>query len=223
MSGPLVAFPLNSRTHKIEASTEADKIPSNREAYVVARIPYPRRDEYSPELSDLLNKMPRVGVVEMLTHAPRLAESVLRLLQAQFTSLELSLRHRELLILTVAGKIGCDYEYQQHIPISAAAGVEPALREALWTGNFDNSPPVTNDDHALIEFVGLIVDGPKIDEDKLTEFRSYFSDREVVEILQLVGSYWGLGRLCTILDVDVEISDNLDAINAISNLPDPIG
>jgi len=189
----------------------------------VARIPYPRRDEYPPELSEMLAKMPRVGVVEMLAHAPRLAEGSLRLLQAQFTSLELSLRHRELVILTVAGKIGCDYEYQQHIPISAAAGVEPGLREALWTGNLDDSPPVTGDDHALIEFVGLIVDCPKIDENKLTEVRSYFSDREVVEILQLVGCYWGLGRLCTILDVDVEISDNLDAINAISNLPEGIG
>jgi len=99
--------------------------------------------------------------------------------------------------------------------------VEPALREALWTGKLDDSPPLTDDDNALIEFVGLIVDCPKIDEGKLTEVRSHFSDREVVEILQLVGCYWGLGRLCTILDVDVEISDNLDAINGISNLPDP--
>jgi len=169
----------------------------NEETHVMARIPYPRRDEYPPELSELLGKMPRVGVVEMLAHAPRLAEAVLRLLQAQFTSLELSLRHRELLILTVAGKIGCDYEYQQHIPISAAAGVEPALREALWAGKLDGSPPLTDDDRALIEFVGLIVDCPKIDEEKLTEVRSHFSDREVVEILQLVGCYWGLGRLCT--------------------------
>ena len=101
--------------------------------------------------------------------------------------------------------------------------MEPTLREALWTGNLDDSPPVPDDDHALIEFVGLIGDSPKIDEDKLTEVRSHFSDRGIVEILQLVGCYWGLGRLCTILEVDVEISDNLDAINAISNLPDPSG
>jgi alkylhydroperoxidase family enzyme len=159
----------------------------------------------------------------MLAHAPQLAEALLRLLQAQFTSLELSLRHRELVILTVAGKIGCDYEYQQHIPISAAAGVEPALREALWTGNLAGTPPVADSDNTLIEFVGLIVNYPTIGEDKLTEVRSHFSDREIVEIIQLVGCYWGLGRLCRFLDVDIELSDNLDAINAISNLPDSVG
>ena len=185
----------------------------------MARIPYPRPDEYPPALSALLAKMPRVGVIEMLAHAPRLAEDLLRLLQAQFTSLELSLRHRELLILTVAGKIGCEYEYQQHVPISTAAGVEAALREALWAGNLDGAPPLSDDDGTLVEFVGLIVDSPKIDEDTFARVRSHFSDREIVEILQLTGCYWGLGRLCTILDVDVEFSDNLDAINGISNLP----
>jgi alkylhydroperoxidase family enzyme len=193
------------------------------EGHIMARIPYPRQDEYPPELAELLAKMPRIGVIEMLAHAPQLAEALLRLLQTQFTSLELSLRHRELVILTVAGKVGCDYEYQQHIPISTAAGVEPALREALWTGNLDGSPPVADKDNTLIEFVGLIVDYPTISEDKLSEVRSHFSNREIVEIIQLVGCYWGLGRLCRFLDVDVEFSDNLEAINAISGLPDPAG
>jgi alkylhydroperoxidase family enzyme len=168
----------------------------------VARIPYPSPDGYPPELADLLATMPRVGVVEMLGHAPRLAAALLRLLQAQFTSLELSLRHRELVILTVAGKIGCDYEHQQHIPISAAAGVETELREALWAGGLAGLP-VSDDDGTLIEFVGLVVDHPTIAEATFARVRSHFSDREIVEILQLVGCYWGLGRLCTILAVDV--------------------
>jgi hypothetical protein len=78
---------------------------------------------------------------------------------------------------------------------------------------------VRDEDNTFIEFVGLTVDFPTVDQNQLTKVRFCFSDQEIVKILQLVCCCWGLGRLCTILDIDVEISDNLDAINAISHLP----
>lgn len=33
--------------------------------------------------------------------------------------------------------------------------------------------------------------------------RRYFSDREIVEILQVTGYYWSFGRIATVLDVEV--------------------
>ena len=41
------------------------------------------------------------------------------------------------------------------------------------------------------------------------------------EILQLVGFYWGLGRLCTALDIEIETPDGLTSVNAVANLNNP--
>ena len=48
--------------------------------------------------------------------------------------------------------------------------------------------------------------------------QEYHSDRQIVEILQLVGFYWGLGRFCTVLDLEIETSNDLTAVNAVANL-----
>jgi alkylhydroperoxidase family enzyme len=46
----------------------------------------------------------------------------------------------------------------------------------------------------------------------------HFSDREIVEVLQLIGFYWGLGRLCTVLDLEIETATDLSSVNAVANL-----
>jgi alkylhydroperoxidase family enzyme len=58
-----------------------------------------------------------------------------------------------------------------------------------------------------------------MDDEQLALIRSHFSDREIVEILQLAGFYWGLGRLCTILEIDIETAEDLESINAVANFP----
>ena len=47
--------------------------------------------------------------------------------------------------------------------------------------------------------------------------REYFSEREIVEILQLVGFYWGLGRLCTVLDLVLTLMVGLALCGLVKN------
>jgi alkylhydroperoxidase family enzyme len=185
----------------------------------MARITYPSREQLPAELAQMLNQMPRHAPVDMLAHSPHVAAQALRLAQAQFTSLELSIRNRELLILSVAAHEGCEYEYAQHVPASEAAGVESALREAIWRRDVDTAS-LAADDRVLLAFVGAVLDAPQIDETEVLVARRHFSDREVVEILQLVGFYWGLGRLCTVLDLEIDAPDGLTSLEAVSNLAD---
>jgi alkylhydroperoxidase/carboxymuconolactone decarboxylase family protein YurZ len=56
--------------------------------------------------------------------------------QALITSIELSPRCREIVILTVATLTECAYEFTQHVPISAAAGITDAERDAIRRGAF---------------------------------------------------------------------------------------
>jgi alkylhydroperoxidase family enzyme len=168
------------------------------------------------ELAELLATMPRHAPVEMLAHAPVLTAPFLRLAQAQFTGLRLSVRHREIVILTVAGLVGCDYEYAQHVPISSAAGIGPGEREWLRSGGLDNLPDAG--ERVLAGFVAAVVRSPTVDDQVVAEVRSRFCEREIVEILQLVGFYWGLGRLCTVLELETETPDGLTSVTALSNL-----
>lgn len=183
----------------------------------MAKIPFPNRGDAPADLSVMLDQMPAMAPVDMLAHSPALARQFLLLVQAQFTSLELTVRHREILILTVAAHAQCEYEYQQHIPISQDAGVSPTLREAIWTGKHD-TVAIDSQDHALIEFVRDVLLSPSVPEPTMAAIRSHFCAREIVEILHLIGFYWGFGRLCTVLDIEIEAPDGLTSIDAVANL-----
>ena len=183
----------------------------------MAKIPFPSRGDVPADLSVMLEQMPAMAPVDMLAHSPALARQFLLLARAQFTTLELTARHREILILTVAGHVECEYEYQQHIPISQDAGVSPTLREAIWTGRPDTDG-IDSQDHALIEFVRDVLLSPSVPEPIMAAIQSHFSARAIVEILHLTGFYWGFGRLCTVLDIEIETPDGLTSINAVANL-----
>jgi alkylhydroperoxidase family enzyme len=183
----------------------------------MALLPYPDRGALPGELAQMLGEMPRHAPIEMLAHSPQVAQQFLRLAQAQFTTLELSLYNRELVILTVAAFVGCEYEYSQHIPISAAAGVDPALGRSIWSSSVDESQ-LADRDRALLTFVGAVLRSPQVGDSQLGDVRGHFSNREIVEILQLTGFYWGLARLCTVLDLEIETATDLTSVNAVANL-----
>jgi alkylhydroperoxidase family enzyme len=182
----------------------------------MARLPYPARDSMPAELAELLGSMPRNNITEMFAHATSLTTPFLRLAQAQFTALELSVRQRELVILAVAGLVDCEYEYAQHIPVSAAAGIPGALRERIRNGDF--SAPDDPAEQALLAFVLAVVEAPRVADDVFERARRQLSARQIVEVLQLVGFYWALGRICTVLDLEVDHPSGLDSIAAVANL-----
>jgi alkylhydroperoxidase family enzyme len=183
----------------------------------MANLPYPDRRDMPDDLLGLLESMPRHAPVEMLAHSPKLASAFLRTAQVQFTDLELSLRHRELLILTVASAVECDYEYQQHVSISEDAGVVPALRESIWRKEVDETL-LDEADRALVALVEAVVDSPTVSARRLSEVREHLSVRQVVEVIQLVGFYWGLGRLCTVLDLEIDAEDGVASVRAVASL-----
>jgi alkylhydroperoxidase family enzyme len=180
------------------------------------RLPYPARDSMPAELAELLGSMPRNNITEMFAHATSLATPFLRLAQAQFTALELSVRQRELVILAVAGLVDCEYEYAQHVPVSAAAGIPPALCERIRNGDF--TAPDDPAEQALLAFVLAVVQAPRVSDDVFERARRQMSARQIVETLQLVGFYWALGRICTVLDLELDHPSGLDSVLAVANL-----
>lgn len=183
----------------------------------MARIPYPEQASLPPEIVDLLSQIPRHGPVDMLSHTPALAKLFLLQGQALITSIELSARERELVILTVGVLTGCDYEITQHVPLSEAAGVNAAQREALLRRDFTNAV-FSSDDQSLISFVQQVIDKPRVSDTAFGDLKTRFSDRQIVETIQIVGAYWTFARLCTTLDIEVQTATDLTSVQALERL-----
>src|ERR1700736_2013198 len=182
----------------------------------MARLPYPSRDAMPVETADLLNGLPRNNITEMLAHAHPLTGPFLRLAQAQFTALELSDRHRELVVLAVSGLVECDYEYVQHVPISAAAGIDADVRDRVRGGDFD--APDDPGGRALLAFVDAVVRAARMTDELFATTRRHLSDRQIVEVLQFVGVYWGVGRMSTMLELELDVPEGLESITAVATM-----
>jgi alkylhydroperoxidase family enzyme len=183
----------------------------------MANLSYPDPARIPEPLAGILAAMPRVAGIEMLAHSPAIATEVLRMAQTHFTTLELSERARELVILTVAAKGRCEFEYQQHIPISTKAGVEPNVRQAIWERTIDPAT-LPETDEVLIRFVSDVLIRPRVSARRLAELQRFYPPRQIIEILHLIGFYWGFGRVCTVLDIEVQQPKTLDAFESVANL-----
>jgi alkylhydroperoxidase family enzyme len=183
----------------------------------MARIPYPDRDAIPAEMDALLRQIPRHGPVDMLSHTPTLGRLFLMQGQALITSIALTARDREIIILTVASLTECEYEFTQHVPISEAAGVNSQTREAIRACEFA-STDLSEGDHTLIGFIKEIVQSPRASEPTFQRIRLMFTDRQIVEIVQIVGAYWSFARLCTTLDIEVQDATDLRSAEALARL-----
>jgi alkylhydroperoxidase family enzyme len=47
------------------------------------------------------------------------------------------------------------------------------------------------------------VQRPRVSEEVFEQAREFLTERELVEVLQVVGYYWSFGRISTVLEVEV--------------------
>jgi alkylhydroperoxidase family enzyme len=167
-------------------------------------------------LADLLNALPRNNFTEMLAHAQSLAEPLLRVLQALYTDSQLSGRQRELVILAVSGLVECTYEYAQHVPMVDAVGIDPVLRDRVHAGDFHAAQDAG--ERALLSLVGAVIDRPQVTDEVFAAARTHLTARQIVEVIQVIALYWGIGRTCTVLNLELDIPDGVQANNAVANM-----
>lgn len=166
------------------------------------RLTDPDPAGFPDEVRSFLTSLPPDPMVKMMSHAAGTVKPFVQLAKALFTSLELPARSRELVILTVAEHTGSAFVAAQHTPMARAAGVDERTRELIRTRQLD-SPELPPYDRALLRFAAETVLRPRVADDVFDEAREFLSDRELAEVLQVVGYYWSFGRISTVLDVEV--------------------
>jgi alkylhydroperoxidase family enzyme len=178
----------------------------------MARILYPDPTRLPPELKELLRQA-NLNVFTMWAHSVNTATLIIELGAAQFAKLELPRAIREIVTLSGAIANSADYEWGQHVALSAAAGVSDEQRTALQRGEVD-APCFKPAERAALRLAAAVQKGPKVADVVFDEARRYLSDRQMVELVGLVGYYWMLGRIATVFQVELDVPQGTEVLDA---------
>ena len=144
-----------------------------------------------------------INVFRVLLHAPDIAEPVIRLGSAQFAAGSIGPADREMVILACGELFDAPYEGAQHEPISRAVGVTDEQRTAIAHRRW-NAPCFTTAQQVLLTFVAHIAQKPTAPPSLSSELHAHFDDQQIVEIVVLVGYYFLIARLSTVLRIPVD-------------------
>jgi alkylhydroperoxidase family enzyme len=166
----------------------------------VPRLSEPDASAIPADITRVLADLPPDPMFRMLSHSATTIPPLLNLARTLYTELELPDRLRELAILTLADATDASFVWTQHVPISATVGIDDEARRSIQNHTLD-SPGLSEADKSVLRFSSSVAAGPAITDECFAALREHLSDRQIVELLQVLGHYWMLGRISTVLDV----------------------
>jgi alkylhydroperoxidase family enzyme len=168
----------------------------------MARIPYPDLAKASPEVRDMLGRLPStINVFHMLAHAETCLKPVMKLGGTLLGKLELDPKLRELCLLHAVKLEGGEYEWLQHIPIALDLGATQAQIDALEHGE-EGAACFDGRERAALALTREVVVGVRASEATLATARTHFNERVLVELILMAGFYIMLARLTETLGVE---------------------
>jgi alkylhydroperoxidase family enzyme len=178
----------------------------------MARISYPDTEKLPAELRALLKKA-NLNVFTMWAHSASTIQLIIELGAAQFAKLELPRSVRELVTLFGGRANSADYEWFQHVALAKAAGVTDAQIAAV--DHLELDPALFSPEElAALTLTEAVLAGPKVSDALFNFARKYFSDRQLVELVGIVGYYWMLGRIATVFQVDIDVAQGTSVFDA---------
>lgn len=166
----------------------------------MARIPYADPSALPADLQEWHAKLPPDShLFLMVAHAEATAGTLMQLGLQQITQLELPARLRELAANATAAVLGADYLRVRHIP--PGDPITAAERDALYRGDHSGFRGV---DLAVLTFATAVARGLPVDDATFAPVRAELTDREIVELLQVVGYYWMFAQFANVLAINAE-------------------
>ncbi|MBE1536771.1 carboxymuconolactone decarboxylase family protein [Actinomadura algeriensis] len=143
-----------------------------------------RADRY---LSGAADAPPMPSVLGLFARHPRVGAPWLAFSGALLDDGALDARDRELLILRVGHRTNCRYQWTQHVGPARAAGLTREHLAAVAEGS--GSPVWDERDRDLLRAADRLVDDHTVDEDTWKRLAARFDERQLLELLFVVGSY----------------------------------
>lgn len=171
----------------------------------MSRLNAPDPAAIPDSVTELLATLPPDPLFKMLSHAPTTIGPLLGFARVLYTSLALPDRLRELAILTLADAIKSPFVWTQHVPISTTEGIDDATRQAIRDHAIDQGN-LSDADRVVIRFASEVALGPSVSEETFAALREQLDERAIVELLQVLGYYWMMGRLSTVIGIEPTVS-----------------
>lgn len=134
--------------------------------------------------------IPMPNVLSTMMHHPALAGPFLAYNQVLLQTPALDHRQRELMVLRVAWRTRARYEWAQHVRLAAGVGITPEEIEAIATGA--DAEMWTPLEAELLSAADQLIDRYRIDDDTWRRLAKQLDDRQLVELVFVVGTYVGL-------------------------------
>lgn len=141
-----------------------------------------------------------INLWRVLSHAPGPVEPLARFAATLYAEHPLTAADRELAILTVAACYRSDYEWAQHVPLSRAAGITDDQRAAIGHRAYD-ADVFTEPQTALMMFCAAAAEHPEVPAAVWDQVTAHYGDEAVVQALLLVGFYFLVARVTSVLDL----------------------
>jgi alkylhydroperoxidase family enzyme len=178
----------------------------------MARIPLIEEAEH-PELTEVIGRIKAgrrgslINVYKLLLHSPALAQTWFDHNGAVRWKTAITGRLREIIIIRIAHLNGVDYVLAQHVPgLALAEGLSLAECDGLadWraTGLFDAR------ERAALDYAEAMTLSTAVPDAVFAGVRKHFSDREIVELSVLIGTYIMHNRVMKALAIDLEPEEN---------------
>jgi alkylhydroperoxidase family enzyme len=157
------------------------------------------------------------AVTTMLYH-PRLAGGWLAYNGALLREPALGTRSRELVVLRVAWRTASAYEWRQHVKMAPRYGITPEEVEAVTRG--DDGQTWTPHEADLLAATDQLLDRYCIDDPTWARLRDHLDERQLVELVFIVGTYTCLAMAFNSFQVDLDPDLEAVAAPALPQLED---
>jgi AhpD family alkylhydroperoxidase len=162
-----------------------------------------RADRY---LSGDPDAPPLPAILGLFARHPRVAGPWLGFNGSLLEDGTLPARDRELLILRVAERTKCRYEWEQHRSIAAAAGLSD--EEIAAIGDDDGISAWTQRDQGLLLAADQLIGGHTIDDADWAQLARHFDERQLLEICFVIGSYTCLAMVLNAAGLASAVSES---------------
>ncbi len=166
----------------------------------MARLSYVDAAQAPAEVQRGLEALPDLNIFKLVAHAETAFVPWMRFGAAVLGALSVDPILRELSILRVAALTpGAQYEWVQHEAIGRAVGMTDAQLQGARTGE-----GLDGDDALIVRFTDQVVRDATPDEATFAAMKERFSERELVELLLVIGQYMMVARVMATAQIDLE-------------------
>jgi 4-carboxymuconolactone decarboxylase len=124
------------------------------------------------------------------------------------------LEQLELTILRVAHRTQSQYAWVQHVALAQLVGVSDEQIAALQQDE-TGMEHFTTKEQLMLAFADEVMQTPRLSDVIFEQMRSHFSSREIIELLLVVGWYWAVSRLMTILEIEPDAALGTQALEML--------